>query len=148
MPRMTNMAEKSVIVEKFGPVSILKGLLAAYIITIPAFMLFALILANTDFPQRLITPAVVVTTVVSVLTAGSVSTKGIKRRGWLNGGLVGFIYMVVLYLFSSLVYDNFAIDKYVITMTIIGVLTGAIGGILGINISSGGRSSRYRHVKS
>jgi len=25
MPRMTNMAEKSVIVEKFGPVSILKG---------------------------------------------------------------------------------------------------------------------------
>ena len=142
MPRISNMAPKTSDNEKLGPMSILKGMLAAYIITIPAFMLFALILANTDFPQRLITPAVVVTTIISVLTAGSVSTRGIKSRGWLNGSIVGFIYMLILYFFSSLTYDNFSVDKYVITMTVIGVLTGAIGGILGINIKSGSRIKR------
>lgn len=132
MPRISEYS-KAPVNEGLTPGSVLKGLIAAYIITVPTFMLFALILVNTDFPHRLISPAVVVTTFISVLTAGTVSTRGIKNKGWLNGGLVGLIYMLILYLFSSLVYKDFSIDKYMITMTAIGVFTGAIGGILGIN---------------
>ncbi len=126
-------------------ISLLKGLLASYIITIPAFMLFALILANLDFPQKLLTPAVVVITVISVLTAGAVSTKGIRSRGWLNGSIAGFVYMLVLYLFSSILCKNFTIDRYVITMTVIGVLAGAIGGIMSINTP---RNSKYKYINS
>ncbi len=126
-------------------ISLLKGLLASYIITIPAFMVFALILSNLDFPQKLLTPAVVVITVVSVLTAGSVSTKGVRSRGWLNGSIVGFIYMLILYLFSSILCKNFTIDRYVITMTVIGVLAGAIGGIMSINTT---KSSKFKYISS
>ncbi len=143
MPVISNQNVKAAVNESLSPISVLKGILAAYIITIPAFMLFALILSNTDFPHRLITPAVVVTTIVSVLTAGSVSTKGIRNKGWLNGSMVGLIYMMLLYIFSSLIFKNFTIDKYVVTMTVIGILTGAIGGIIGINVK---KSSKYRHV--
>lgn len=143
MPRTSNVNANTAANESLSPKSVLKGILAAYIITIPAFMLFALILANTDFPQKLISPAVVVTTIISVLTAGSVSTKGVRNKGWLNGSVVGFIYMLILYIFSSLVFKNFAIDKYVVTMSLIGILTGAIGGIVGINIKSG---KKYRHA--
>ena len=145
MPRLANVSAKTTINENLNPIAVLKGILAAYIITIPAFMLFALILSNTDFPQKLISPAVVVTTIISVLTAGSVSTRGIKNRGWLNGSFVGLIYMLILYIFSSLIFKNFSVDKYVITMTVIGILTGAIGGIVGINIK---KDSRYRHGAS
>lgn len=133
MPSITNLSVKPVSNEKLNMVSLIKGLLASYIITIPVFMLLALILANTDFPQRLITPAVVVTTVISVLTAGFVSTRGVRNKGWLNGSIVGLIYMAILYLISSLIYKDFSIDKYVITMTAIGIISGAIGGIIGIN---------------
>lgn len=143
MPRISNQNAKTTVSENLSPISVLKGILAAYIITIPAFMLFALILANTEFPQKLISPAVVVTTIISVLTAGSVSTKGLKSRGWLNGSIVGLIYMLVLYIISSMIFKNFAIDKYVITMTVIGILTGAIGGIVGINIKKG---SKYKYI--
>lgn len=142
MPRTITQTQKAAPSERLGLVSLVKGLLTAYVITIPAFMLFALILANTDFPSKLISPAVVVTTIISVLTAGLISTKGVKTRGWLNGSIVGLVYMVVLYCFSSLIYNNFLIDRYVITMTAIGVLTGAIGGIIGINTK---KSSRYRY---
>lgn len=145
MPRISNQNVKIAVNETLCPISVLKGIMAAYIITIPAFMLFALILSNTDFPQKLISPSVVITTIISVLTAGSVSTKGLKNKGWLNGSIVGLIYMLILYIFSSLVFKNFTIDKYVITMTIIGILTGAIGGIVGINIKKG---SKYRHFSS
>jgi len=137
MPRMTNQPPKAASGDKLGIAALLKGLLTAYIITIPAFMLFALILANTDFPYRLITPAVVVTTVLSVLTAGLVSTKGLKSKGWLNGSIVGAIYMIVLYCLSSIIYNDFSIDRYVVTMMIIGILTGAIGGIIGVNSKTG-----------
>ncbi len=136
MPSITNLNVKPIGYEKLNVVSLMKGLLVSYIITIPVFMLLALILTNTDFPQRLITPAVVVTTVISVLTAGFVSTRGVRNKGWLNGGIVGLIYMTILYLISSLIYNDFTIDKYVITMTVIGITSGAIGGIVGINTKS------------
>lgn len=143
MLKTSNQTPKPAVNESMGLIAVLKGILAAYIITIPAFMLFALILANTEFPQKLITPAVVITTVISVLTAGSVSTRGLKNKGWLNGSIVGFVYMLILYLLSSLIYRNFAIDNYVVTMTVIGILTGAIGGIIGINIK---KSTKYKRV--
>jgi putative membrane protein (TIGR04086 family) len=143
MLKTSNQMSKPAVNESMSLVAVLKGILAAYIITIPAFMLFALILANTDYSQKLITPAVVITTIISVLTAGSISTRGLKNKGWLNGSIVGFLYMLILYLSSSLIYRNFVIDKYVVTMVVIGILTGAIGGIIGINIK---KSTKYKHA--
>lgn len=137
MPAIKSTGTKQEGYDGLNPLMLLKGLLASYIITIPAFMLFALILANVDFPQRLVTPVVVIITVVSVLTAGAVSTRGVRSRGWLNGSIVGLIYMLILYLFSSIAYSNFAVDRSVLTMTVIGVLSGAIGGIMSINTRKG-----------
>lgn len=133
MPKVSDNNAPNLESENLGLLSIFKGILTAYIITIPLFMLFALIMSNTDFPQRLVSPSVIIITVISVFTAGLVSTRGAKSKGWLNGGLVGLIYMLLLYLLSSIVYKSFAINQYVITMAIIGILTGAIGGIVGIN---------------
>lgn len=131
--------------DRLNLILILKGLLASYIVTIPAFMVFALILANVDFPQRLVTPVVVIITVVSVLTAGAVSTRGVRSKGWLNGSIVGLTYMIILYLFSSVVYGNFAVDRNVLTMTVIGVLSGAIGGIMSINSP---KVQNYKYIDS
>lgn len=146
MPGFVNINVKPTENESLKISSLLKGLLASVIVTVLAFILLALIMANTDFPQKLITPAVVLTTIVSVLTAGSVSTRGIHNKGWLNGSVVGLIYMIILYLVSSLVYNDFTIDKYVITMTAIGILAGAIGGIVGINTGKKVKSSKYKHI--
>ncbi|HHV98532.1 MAG TPA: TIGR04086 family membrane protein [Clostridiaceae bacterium] len=117
-----------------------KAILISYIITIPAFIIFALILANTEFPHKYISPVVVITTIMSILIAGSMVSKNAKSRGWLYGALVGFIYMFVLYILSSIIFRDFSIDRYVLTMTAIGVLTGTIGGIMGINVKRGSRS--------
>lgn len=143
MPGIVKTSVNATVNERLDLFSLLKGLLAAYLVTIPVFMLLALILANTDFPQRLLTPAIVVTTIVSVFTAGAVATRGVKSKGWLNGGIVGLVYMIILYFLSSIVYKNFSIDKYVVTMTIIGVLAGAIGGIVGINIKKTVKYKQY-----
>jgi putative membrane protein (TIGR04086 family) len=144
MIRNVSQTAKAPIKESLNLILILKGILVSYIITVPAFMLFALILANMDFPERLISPVVVITTIISVLTAGSTATRGLKSKGWLSGCIVGFVYMLILYLLSSIIYDNFSVDHYVVTMTIIGVLTGAIGGIIGINFKKNVHVKHYK----
>lgn len=125
--------------------TITKSIIASYIITIPIFLVFALILTYTNFPDKFIMPVVVMTTIISILAAGIFVTRAANNKGWLNGGAAGFLYMLSLYLISSVVINNFAINKYVVTMTIIGMLTGAIGGILGINMKKNNRSRiRYK----
>lgn len=136
-----SQSAKTVLSDHITLVSILRGLLISYLITIPTFIIFALILTYTNFPEMLISPAVVITTMISILTAGSTSTRGVKNKGWLNGGIVGLIYMLVLYLVSSLVFNDFTVNNYVVTMELIGIFTGAIGGIIGINIK------RPSHIK-
>lgn len=144
MQRNTSQTLKVPLKESITILSILSGTIFSYLITIPIFIFFALILTNTDFPEKYISAVVVITTIISVLTAGSTSVRGLKSRGWLIGSIIGFIYMLLLYFLSSIIFNNFTINKYVITMTAIGILTGAIGGILGINIKKGG----HRHLKS
>ena len=144
MFKNTIQAVKAPLHESITLMSVIKGIIVSYLITIPVFVLFALILTNTDFPEKFISIGVVITTIISVLTAGTTSTRGLKNKGWLNGSAVGFIYMLILYLLSSIIFNNFVIDRYVITMTVIGVLTGAIGGIMGINVKKGG----YKQTKS
>lgn len=135
---------KVTINESVNPVTIAKGILVSYIVTVPLFIIFAFMLAYTDFPEKYIPMAVIVTTVISVLTAGSTATRNVRNRGWLNGSAVGIIYMVVLYLVSSATYGDFTINRYVVTMLVIGILAGAIGGIIGINIKSGSKSKYKR----
>lgn len=143
MVKNSGQTSISPIKESITPISVTKGIIVSYIITLPVFCLFALILTNTDFPEKYTSSVVVITTIISILTAGSTSTKGLKSKGWLNGSVVGFVYILILYLLSSIIFRNFIVDRYVITMGIIGILTGAIGGIIGINV----KKSSHKHIK-
>ncbi|NSW89997.1 MAG: TIGR04086 family membrane protein [Firmicutes bacterium] len=144
MVRQTSQNVKSPNVKNLSLFALLKGVIFAYIITIPFFIAFALILTYTNFPEKYISSAVMVTTIASILFAGSASAKSLKSRGWLNGGFVGLFYMLILYFLSSFVFRNFLVDRYVLTMVLIGVLAGAIGGILGVNFGTRSKSRKWK----
>lgn len=128
------ISPKTAKTEKVNLLSVLKAVIISYIITIPVFTLLALLITYTSFPDKFILPGVIVTTIVSILIAGTSSSRNLKSNGWLNGGLVGFVYMLILYLLSSIIFKDFSINEHVLAMVAIGVLTGAIGGIIGINM--------------
>jgi len=52
----------------------------------------------------------------------------------LNGALVGIIYMVFIYILSSIFVSGFSFNLQSIIMILVGVLTGTIGGIIGVNL--------------
>lgn len=122
---------------------IFKGIGFSYLLTIPLFAVFSFILSRVEFPERLIGPAVMVTTVASILTAGLLTSINLKSRGWMNGAFVGLVYMLILYLSSSIIYGSFPADRRTFTMMIIGALAGTIGGIIGINL----KKTKPRYVR-
>lgn len=113
--------------------AILKGLVVSYIITIPVFFIFALVLSKIDSCANLVSPVVLITTILGVMAAGMVSARCIKSRGWLNGGITGVLYMLVLFILGSIIYMDFSINRNVLFMFLIGILAGIVGGILGVN---------------
>ena len=137
---------KTAINERINLLKICKGIGVSYLITIPIFAILSVVLTYTPFPEDYISPAVIVTTVISILFAGSTATRNLKSKGWLNGALVGFIYMFFLYVAGSLVLRDFSVNRHVISMGLIGLLSGTIGGIIGINLKHGS-GSKYKPVK-
>lgn len=142
MVNQSNQNAKAPLSDHVSLGMIAKGILVSYIITIPIFIVFAIVLTYTNFPEKLISPAVIITTVISITVAGSTATRRLKNKGWLNGCIVGLIYMLVLYILSSLVFGTFSIDSRIITLVIIAVIAGATGGIIGINVK---RNIHYKN---
>lgn len=52
----------------------------------------------------------------------------------INGGIIGFLYMISLYLLSSTLGTGFSLNTNAIIMMILGIIAGMIGGIVGVNI--------------
>ncbi|NMB95251.1 MAG: TIGR04086 family membrane protein [Clostridiaceae bacterium] len=114
--------------------TLIKGVLIAYVITIPFFMLFSLILSYTNFPETYISTAVLLTTIISIILSSLTVSRSINAKGWLVGSMIGFLYIVILYVFSGIIFKNFSIGKGLILTTFICITSGALGGIIGVNV--------------
>ena len=115
-------------------VKVIKGSVLAIVLTAIFLTIYATILSFTNISETTIVPVVIVLTGISLLIGSSISTIPIKKQGMFNGGLVGLIYMLVLYIISSIILGNFGLNINSIIMIAVGVLTGMVGGIIGVNI--------------
>ena len=114
---------------------VFKAIVLAYVITLITFFIFAVVITYSNFPERSIPTVVVVTTVLSIVFAGMKVASRAKTKGWLNGAIAGAVYMIVLYFISALALTGFVLDRYVIYMLFLGIISGAFGGIIGINFN-------------
>ncbi|MFW6287532.1 MAG: TIGR04086 family membrane protein [bacterium] len=56
----------------------------------------------------------------------------VDKNGWLNGGLAGLIYMILLILIGTISMPISLAN--VLLMAVLGLIIGSIGGIIGINL--------------
>ena len=115
-------------------IRIIKGSITSIILSIILLILFAIILTYTPLQENIINPIIIIITGISILVGSSISTLNIKRNGIFNGGLVGIIYILFLYLISSILCVNFKLNLYSIIMIFVSCLTGMLGGIIGVNL--------------
>lgn len=112
---------------------VIKGSAFSIIITLIGLLIYSIILRYTSVSESTIPTIVIIITAISVLIGSTISTSNIKKNGIINGMFVGLIYIAIIYLLSSIVTGNFLLNITSIIMIITSVLTGALGGIIGVN---------------
>ncbi len=112
---------------------ILKGSIISIIITLIALIIFASLLSYTNVSESTIPTVTIVITIISILIGSSLSMSSAQKNGIINGALIGITYILFIYILSSILENNFVLNKYSIIMMIGSVLAGALGGIIGVN---------------
>lgn len=112
---------------------IIKGSVFSIVITLIGLLVYSIILSYTSISEITMPATIIIITAISILIGSTISTANIKKNGIVNGVLVGLIYIAIIYLISSIVTGNFLLNTNSIIMVIASVLTGAMGGIIGVN---------------
>lgn len=117
-----------------GFMNIFKGIIISFALTLILLFIFSIILTYTNIQENTIAPVIIVITAISILVGSSISTIKIKKNGIINGGIIGLSYIAIIYIISSFVHTGFALNMSSIIMIIFSMLSGMIGGIVGVNI--------------
>lgn len=113
--------------------NIAKGVGIALLVTFILLLILATVLTYTEISETVINPVIIVITAISILIGSSIGNIKIKKNGLLNGALIGGIYILTIYLISSILNWRFNLEIQSIVMIIIGMIFGILGGIIGVN---------------
>lgn len=118
------------------PISnIIKGIIISFISTIVLLLIFSIILTYTNISESFIAPTIIVITAISIFIGSTISNSKIQKNGLVNGAIVGGMYLIIIYLLSSIINQRFVLSMQSIIMIISGIVCGMFGGILGVNKS-------------
>ncbi|HHV46046.1 MAG TPA: TIGR04086 family membrane protein [Tissierellia bacterium] len=123
---------KTSIVKRSG--DILKSLAVAVLLTVILLLILTALLTFTSLKEDRIP---LINTVIMILSIviGSISLAfKVEEKGWLNGGLIGILYFLVVLLINFLFIKPFIFDIYTIGKLLICTVAGVIGGMIGVNI--------------
>lgn len=113
--------------------NIFKGVGIALATTFVFLLIFSVLLTYTNINEDTISPVIMVVTAISILIGSSIGNMKIKKNGLINGGLIGGIYIIIIYLISSILNWQFGLNVQAMIMVAIGVIFGILGGIIGVN---------------
>lgn len=112
----------------------IKGIIISFLISIPLFIIISYAIYITDFPEEYLPPALLSTILISIVVSSFYSTAAAKAKGWFNGTLIGFSYMLVLVILRWFLEGHVSFNKDIITMLLSGLLIGSVCGIAGLNL--------------
>ena len=111
-----------------------KFLILSYIIAIILLSVSSVLFAYTNINDSLINIFVFVIIVITNLIGSMLTSRKLKRRGLLVGLIFGIIYFLIIYLLTVILYTGFFVNKAVGLYLLMTTISGAVGGVIGVNI--------------
>lgn len=130
MVKMKEMPQEGA---KGNLIRILKGTGIAVAVTLVILLIYSCLLTYTNINENTMPIIIIITSALSILVGSFISSLHIKKNGLTNGALVGLVYILAIYLISSIISGNFGFTISSAIMVICSVVAGAIGGIIGVN---------------
>lgn len=113
--------------------AIFKSLAYSYLATLLAVLLYNVLLTFTSMSGNTITMAASFITTLASAYGGFYASVKIKEKGLIYGMLVGLLYITVMLLVVFLANDAFKFEMNMVYKMLLTVVSGGIGGILGVN---------------
>lgn len=114
--------------------SLFKGIALAYTVTLGLILIVAIMLTYTSLEEKTIPLLNTIIMVLSITVGAIYLTLKVGRKGWLNGGAIGILYYLILLLLNILFLKEYSINIYTTSKLVISLITGIIGGMIGINL--------------
>ncbi len=97
----------------------LKSFLIEIIISILGMFILALILSKTNVSDNIMGNTIIGISCFSIILGGLICSRKLEMKGIVSGGIEGIIYMIILYLISSIVSGNFSLGIQGIIMILL-----------------------------
>ena len=110
------------------------SLLVTFLISGVLLCLSATIFAYTNINDNYLQTFVFGIVMISVLVGATLLARKIKEKGLLIGGIFGFVYVLMIFLITSIAYTGFVFSNTLLLYLAISIVAGVIGGIIGVNI--------------
>lgn len=114
-------------------IKIIKGVGISLIVTVISLIIFSVLLVYTNISENTINSVIMMITAISILLGSSIQNSKIKKNGLINGGVIGGMYILILYLISSILNWKFSLNSQSLIMILIAIIFGILGGIIGVN---------------
>lgn len=111
-----------------------KGLLFAFLISAVLLVIYGILLTVTSLSETSVPTVIMIITMVSIALSSIYTAVRVDSRGWLNGAIVGFMYMLVLFLIGLIFNTGVSLDSFIFFRLLMGFVIGALAGIIGINL--------------
>ena len=112
---------------------IFKGVLISLVVSFVLLAIFAIVLTYTSVSENTIVPVIIVVTGISILVGTILESRKIVKNGIWLGGIIGLVYVLILYIISSLLNVDFSINTQSFILILVAIFSGMIGGIIGVN---------------
>lgn len=110
------------------------GIIKGYIISLVLLFILACIVTYTSFPESYVYGVISAITVIGILLASISVAKKYRTLGWVHGAVTGVLYNMILYVISVSFLSFIGAQKGILSFIVIGVVCGALGGIVGVNL--------------
>lgn len=117
--------------------SILKSVLTALVLTGLSLLCVAVIYLNKDLSDELSRKIVTVCALASVFISSMASGISLKNKGLILGLFSGSLYALCLYITGFMAFGFPLFSKGLLSTLALSVLSGALGGIVGVNLRGG-----------
>lgn len=113
---------------------IAQGVLRSTILTVILLLIFTLITTFSQINDKVSNVLIAIMVVISIIYGTIYAVRKIGKKGWIIGICVGTIYILIMYLVSVISGAPCKFDKNIIGIMVIALASGALSGMLGINI--------------
>lgn len=112
-------------------ITMLKAVTFGLLATTVMLLLFSFIMCKKDVPFVLLNPFSAGLLMLGSFVSGYLASRRIRERGMMVGALCGFIIFLLLMMASFM--SRFDVGLAALIKLVISVVSGAIGGIIGVN---------------